>query len=217
MSVKPFRHQMQKRNDLWLVYVVSISPWWGVCVEGDFNLLRRNNSAPSPAKHSLLYRATDGVSSGLNAWLILGSMHKHTYAHERTHYRHDLPEQTGPRAPGSVPTYPGDLQRHTLFTSSISPVRIDWRLDRWRAVCPPVLETQECTAVFIVWLSGLVKRVMIRNDISSAHHTHHLFIWGRKQMDESGKERIFKWAVDGTTFLDTRFIFIKVLHKMYTK
>lgn len=134
----------------------------------------------SPAKHSLLYRATDGVSQvWMRDWSWVACANTHVRSRTHTLSPH-LPERTGPCALGSVPTCPGDLQRHTLFTSSISPVRGDWRLDRWGAVCRPVLETQKCTAVFIVWLSGLVKRVMIRNDISSAHHTHHLFIRGRK-------------------------------------
>lgn len=122
----------------------------------------------SPAKQSLLCRATDGVPSGLNAWLISCSMLKNINTHT-------ISTISGPRGLRSVPSDPGDLKLRP-----ISPVRVDWSLGRWGSVCPPVLETQECTVVFIVWLPGLVKRVMISNDISSAHHTHHLFIWGRK-------------------------------------
>lgn len=154
-------------------------PWWcaeGVrmCVEGVLIfytetivfIFLRFTCQTVPALRSNRWRA---VRSECVIDLVL-------HAHKHTHTVSTISQGgTGPRGLRSVPSDPGDLR-----LCPVSPARVDWSLGRWGSVCPPVRETQECTVVFIVWLPGLVKRVMISNDISSARHTHHLLIRGRK-------------------------------------
>lgn len=179
MGVGLFRWQMQKRNDLWLAYVVSILlDGVRMCAEGVlifyvetivlffFFFAFHLPNSPCSAEQQMACR---------QVWMRDWSRVACTKTQTHARYLHDLPGRTGPRGLRSVPSDPGDLG-----LCPVSPARVDWSLGRWGSVCPPLREIRECTVVFIVWLPGLGKRVMISNDISSAHHTHHLFIRGRK-------------------------------------